>query len=290
MTVSRFALPVLVLSLAMAAPAASAAAPPTEAPRRACADASAPFAVGTVSVTVRSRGSRLPTTVAYPATRAGKGTPPVCRKSRLVVAGHGSQGDGASAARLHSYLVKRGYVVAAPTMAGGYDFNGYAKDVRRTITKVRRGSRSDTGALSGLVRRGVKVGYIGTSMGAILGITLADRGQRDRRIGAIVAKAGATMGRSIDAAGGPPVLMLNGDADTTIRYDGAVDTYAALAKPKGLITLAGVGHDLNTGGDPILKTASSSFLNHYLRNRKNALKRIKRAAAASDIASLRKAW
>ena len=277
-------------ALTAPSPVVAASAPPDRA-GRACASASAPYEVGTSTITVRSRGNRLRTTVAYPATSSGAGATPVCRRSPLVVAGHGSQGDGASAAQLHYYLVQRGYVVAAPTFpSGSFDIDGFADDVSRTITKVLRASRSDTGALSGLVRQRGDVGYIGTSMGAIIGLALCDRGHRDARIGAVVAKAGAAMGHPLDAGGAPPVLMLNGDADATIPYDEARATYAALKRPKGLITLAGVGHDLNTGGDPILVTASSRFLNHYLRHRKNALDGIVRAADSSDIASLRKRW
>jgi dienelactone hydrolase len=281
---------VLVLALIAAALAAPTPSLASESPRRACERASAPFEVGTATIIVRSRGNRLRTTVAYPATGTGAGATPVCRRSPLVIAGHGSQGDGASAAQLHYYLVRRGYVVAAPTFpAGGYDFAGFASDVSRTITTVRRRSRADSGALSGLVRPHRKVGYIGTSMGAIVGLTLCDRGHRDGRIGAIVAKAGAAFGR-LRARGAPPVLMINGDADTTIPYDRARATYADLHRPKGLITLAGVGHDLNTGGDPILVTASSLFLDRYLRRHRKALARIVRAARRSEIASLRKRW
>ena len=290
MTSLRAALVVLALIAAtLVAPTPSVA---SDSPRRACERAAAPFDVGTATITVRSRGNRLRTTVAYPATGSGAGATPVCRRSPLVVAGHGSEGDGASAAQLHHYLVQRGYVVAAPTfpVGGGYDFDGFAEDVSRTITKVLRRSRADAGILSGLVRTRGKVGYIGTSMGAIVGLTLTDRGHRDARIGAIVPKAGAAFGRSLRTRGAPPVLMINGDADTTIPYDRARATYADLHRPKGLITLAGVGHDLNTGGDPILVTASSLFLDHYLRGRRTALRRIVRAVDASDIASLRKRW
>lgn len=288
MTPVRFCLPIFALVAAaltapLAAPSPALAAPPG------CERATAPFEVGTATITVRSRGQALRTTIAYPATRNGDGATPVCRRSPLVVAGHGSQGDGASAAALHAYLVERGYVVAAPTFAAsGYDFEGFADDVSRTITRVLRASRGD-GALSGLVRTRGDVGYIGTSMGGIIGLTLADRGHRDRRIGAIVAKAGRAFG-SLRGAGAPPVLMINGDADTTIRYEDAKASYAELGKPKGLIRLLGVGHDLNTRGDPILATSSSLFLDHYLRGRKQALAKIETAAQDSEVASLRKRW
>jgi dienelactone hydrolase len=284
----RFLIALALATTALAAPTAVAADPA----RRACEKASAPYDVGTTTITVRSRGVALDVTVAYPATSTGAEATPACRKSRLVVAGHGSLGDGPSAARLHYYLVERGYVVAAPTLATASSFNlsGFAKDVSKTITGVFGESRSSTGTLSGLVRTHRDVGYIGTSMGAIIGLALTDRGLRDKRIGAVVAKAGAAMGGSLDAKGGPPVLMLNGDADTTVRYGLARDTYSDLRKPKGLITLAGVGHDLNTGGDPILATASSLFLDHYLLGHDRALTKIVDAAEESKIASLRNRW
>ena len=238
---------------------------------------------------VKSRGATLETTVDYPATSAGERATPVCRKSPLVVAGHGSLGDGASAARLHGYLVERGYVVAAPTLASStFDIDGFAQDISSTITAVVGSSRSAKGELAGLVKT-KKVGYIGTSMGAIIGLVLADRDHRDRRIDAIVAKAGRAFG-SLDGKGAPPVLMINGDADTTVRYDDAESAYADLSKPKGLIRLIGVGHDLNTRGDPILATSSTWFLNRHLRGHKKALTRIEQATAASELAQLRRRW
>ena len=294
MPVMRFRSVLGILLLAVALPAVAAPSVATTAPvdarARPCARGSALYEYGTATVIVRSRGHRLRTTVAYPAATSGEGAVPICRRSPLVIAGHGSQGDGASAALLHRYLVERGYVVAAPTFrSGSYDFDGFARDVTRTITKVLRASRAGGGKIGGLVRRHGKVGYIGTSMGAIIGLRLTDRGHRDDRIGAVVAKAGAAFGR-LRTRGAPPVLMMNGDADTTIRYADARETYADLRRPKGLITLAGVGHDLNTRGDPIMVTASRLFLAHFLRGRDKALAGIVRAARRSEIASLRKRW
>lgn len=289
MTPVRFTLPVVALSVLALVAGVLVGLSPTSAALPACEKASAPFAIGTTTLVVKSRGASLQTTVAYPATSAGEGATPVCRKSPLVVAGHGSLGDGASAARLHGYLVERGYVVAAPSLASAtFDVDGFAEDISATISAVVAESRSAQGDLSGLVRR-KKVGYIGTSMGAIIGLTLADRGHRDKRIVAIVAKAGRAFG-SLDGRNGPAVLMINGDADTTVRYDDARDAYGDLAKPKGLIRLFGVGHDLNTAGDPILTTSSSLFLDHYLRGRAKALTRLEQGASASEIAQLRRRW
>lgn len=279
--------PVGVSATASAVPAA-----PVPLPARACAQADPPYAVGTTTVTVRSRGNELTTTVAYPAASDGVDAEPVCRASRLVVAGHGAQGDGAAAARLHQFLVQAGYVVAAPTFpssAGGFDFDGYTTDVSRTITKVRRLGAADAGLLSGRVKKR-KVGYIGTSMGAIIGLHLVDEDGRDERIRAVVAKAGRFYGGTLEGDGGPAVLMVNGDADTVISYDEAKKAYRDAKRPKGFITLDGVGHDLNTGGDQILSEAPLGFFARFLKGRKNGLKQVEQAAADSKIASLVHRW
>ncbi|WP_243058862.1 hypothetical protein [Nocardioides sp. SR21] len=297
MTTSRMSLSrsargaALTLALAgITVPAAAVPASPAEPQSRACAAASAPYAVGTTTLRTRSRGASLQITVAYPATSNGENAKPVCRASHLVVAGHGSGGDGPSAARLHTYLVQQGYVVAAPTFASGYDFGGYTEDVSRTITKVKRSSRTGGGVLAGRVKDKAEVGYIGTSMGGILGLALVDRDGRDKRIGAVVSKAGTAMGGSFQGAGGPPLLMINGNADTVISYDDARQSYRRVARPKGFITLDRVGHDLNTGGDPILVESSAGFFDRYLRGRKAGVREIQKSVGDSRIATLRSAW
>lgn len=273
---------------------AGAAAPPGQPahPRgAACADADPPYDVGTTRIRVRSRGNSLATTVAYPATSEGEGATPVCKKSRLVVAGHGAEGNGASAASIHRYLVQRGYVVAAPTFPDGFDFDGYTTDVSRTITKVRRLSREGVGVLAHLLARNSHVGYIGTSMGGMIGLALVDKDGRDDRINAVVSKAGRFPGSSeLQGKGGPPLLMINGNDDTVISYPAALEDYREAKRPKGFITLDGVGHDLNTGGDPILTRSSLGFFARFLRGRAAGLKEVVDAVEDSDIASLRHRW
>jgi len=285
----------LALALALAGGAVPAAAVPATASaaephRSACAAGSAPYDVGTTTLKARSRGKSLAITVAYPAVSSGEGAKPVCRASHLVVAGHGSEGDGPSAARLHTYLVEQGYVVAAPTLPSGYDFAGYTEDVSRTITKVKRSSRSGSGVLAGRIKGTADVGYIGTSMGAIIGLALVDKDGRDKRIGAVVAKAGTALSGSFEGAGGPPLLMINGNADSVIPYGDARRSYRAAKRPKGFITLGGVGHDLNTGGDPVLVESSTGFFDRYLRGRKAGMEELNQSVADSKIASLRSSW
>lgn len=67
-------------------------------------------------------------------------------------------------------------------------------------------------------------------------------------------------------------------------------TYAKAARPKGFITLSGVGHGLNTGSEPILRDSSLGFFSRFVRGRPGGLKRVEKAAADSNVARLVKAW
>ena len=84
--------------------------------------------------------------------------------------------------------------------------------------------------------------------------------------------------------------MINGNADTVISYDDARRSYQDASHPKGFITLDGVNHDLNTGGDPILAESSTGFFDRYLRGRKSGMKELQQSVADSTIATLRSAW
>ena len=53
--------------------------------------------------------------------------------------------------------------------------------------------------------------------------------------------------------------MIHGNRDTTVDYSAGKQAYRDAKRPKGLITLRGVDHGMNTGGDPIMTTASLAF-------------------------------
>ena len=106
----------------------------------------------------------------------------------------------------------------------------------------------------------------------------------------MVSKIGMAPGGTYSWQQGPPLLMINGDADTTIPYDAAVETFENARRPKGLITLAGIGHDLNVGDDPILRDAPLGFFAFYLKDRRGGLEKVAGAVESSAIASLRARW
>ena len=236
------------------------AAAPRQAPARGCAAGHAPYDVGTTTITVRSRGERLRTTVAYPPPRTARARPrsvgsPSWSSPAMAPAVTASPRPGCTTTSSRpgtSWRRRRS------RSRSGYDFSGYATDVSRTITKVRRLSKRGNGVLADRVTG--KVGYIGTSMGAIVGMSLVDRAGRDKRINAVVAKAGAFYGRDFHGRGGPALLMIHGDRDTTVDYADGKSSYRAAKRPKGFITLRGIDHGLNTGGDPILTKSSARVL------------------------------
>ncbi len=260
-------------------------------PARGCAQASRPFGVGSLTLDLvdPARDRHLPTTVYYPASGSGPGATPACGTFSLVVAGHGSQGTGGSAASLHAFLTQSGYVLAAPTFPSGFDFRAMTGDVRFVITEMLQESAGSGTPLHGLIDR-TSIGYIGTSMGGMIGLALYQSCCLDKRIDAVVSKIGMAPGGEYDWRAGPPLLMINGDADQIISYDAALRAYQDARRPKGMITLAGIGHDLNVGNDPILRDAPLGFFAFFLKERRHGLDKLGRAVDASAIATLRARW
>jgi hypothetical protein len=285
----------LVVSLATIAPGAAAGPRITRTgafdPARGCTQTSRPFGVGSLTLDLvdTARDRHLPTTVTYPASGSGPGATPACGIFPLIIAGHGSQGTGASAASLHAFLTQSGYVLAAPTFPSGFDFRAMTGDVHFVVTKVVAESTGSGTPLDGLIDR-KHVGYIGTSMGGMIGLALYQSCCLDRRIDAVISKIGMAPGGEYDWRAGPPLLMINGDADQIISYDAALDAYRDARRPKGMITLAGIGHDLNVGNDPILRDAPLGFFAFFLKERHHGLDKLRAAVDGSAIASLRARW
>jgi dienelactone hydrolase len=251
------------------------------------------YGIGTMTLNLvdTQRNRTLTTTVNYPAApgTSGTGIPAASGSFPLVVAGHGSQGNGAGAANLHRFLTEAGYVVAAPTFPSGFDFPNMAKDVSFVITKVLEQSAGGAGPLAGRVN-GDRIGYIGTSMGGMTGLSLYQACCHDARVDAVISKIGTAPSGTYDWPGGPPLLMINGDSDTTIRYSDALATYQKAAPPKGFITLEGVGHDLNVGTSRILQDAPLGFFAYHLLGQSDGLARVQAAVDATSIASLQAEW
>lgn len=255
----------------------------------------------------------LPTLLLYPATGepvdgAGgapailDGAPPAQAGGPfpLFVFAHGYGGVADVYLDLLASIAAEGYVVAAPdfpvtsTLADGgiADYVNQPADLSFVIDEVLRLGSGDAPPLAGLVDGG-RVGAGGQSLGGITtwGITRQPC-RRDARIDAALPMAGATWdypGEAFDR-GGPPTLIVHGEADDTVPFTSALDAYARIRPPRALLRLPGSGHIypyVNIGGrTPALQAviaASIAFLDLELKHERGALDRL-RGVASPGIA------
>jgi fermentation-respiration switch protein FrsA (DUF1100 family) len=232
----------------------------------------------------------LPTTINYPSTPGTSGTnaPPACGTFPLVIVGHGGSGTGASAAQIHRFLVQNGYTIAGPTFPAGFEYGLLTGDVRFVLTEVLANAASGTGPLAGHLDA-EHIGYIGTSKGGFIGLALYQAGLIDPRIDAIVTKIATAPAGTYDWPSGPPLLMINGTADSTAPYAEAVRNYNDASPPKGLITLLGIDHTLAVGSG-VLVEAPLGFFGYFLKAQPGGLQRIADGVATEPVASLQADW
>jgi pimeloyl-ACP methyl ester carboxylesterase len=133
------------------------------------------------------------------------------------------------------------------------------------------------------------IGFIGTSKGGFIGLALYQAGMIDPRIDAILPKIATAPDGTYDWAAGPPLLMINGTADTSAPYEDAVQNYADASPPKGLVTLEGVDHTL-TVGSGVLIEGPLGFFGYFLKGQANGLDRIAAGVATEPVASLQADW
>lgn len=237
----------------------------------------------------------LPVVLRYPSTGAGP--------FPLIVFAHGFAVTPATYSRLLRAWATAGYVVAAPVFPlenaaapGGPDESDLVNepgDISFVISKLLAASAAPGGPLSGLIDPS-RVAVAGQSDGAIAALSSAySRRMRDPRVRAAVVLSGAEMsgvGGYAFAPGEPPLLAVQGTADTTNepRYTHAY--FAAAARPKYLLRLLGAGHlPPYTSEQPqlsIVERSTIAFLDGYLRGLPAAAARLAAAGSAPGLASL----
>jgi dienelactone hydrolase len=279
------------------APPAPAPAPASQAP---------PFAVGLrvlrlVDGTRRIRlpdGSTRPRTLTtylrYPALGSPAATDvpgaPAAQTGGpfpLVVFAHGFAVTPRTYARLLQSLARAGYVVAAPEFPlssadapGGPDESdliNQPSDVSFVISRLLAASAS-AGPIGGLIDP-AHVAVAGQSDGAMTALAVAySRRFRDRRVGAALIMSGAEMGGVGGFSfgrGAPPLLAIQGTADTSNEPRFTYAFFAAARRPKYLLRLLGAGHlPPYTRQQPelsIVERVSAAFLDGYLRKSAAAL-------------------
>lgn len=205
------------------------------------------FPVGTRTLKLSRAGRSLPTTVWYPATGKGTGTPVAAGRFPLVIFSHGLRGLPAYHEGLTTRLAAAGFVVAAPTYPftrqGASPFNpvdtaNQPADASYVVTELLRLDGRAGDLFAGHLDP-ARVGAAGYSAG---GFTTAGllAGERDTRIKGAIVIAGGPLG----TFSGPstPVLFIHGDQDETVPYSVAHGAYTRLSWPKAFLTELGQGH------------------------------------------------
>lgn len=238
--------------------------------------ARAAYRVHTFAFVDRSRSITLPngtrtarplrTVVRYPTTSG---------RHPLIVFAHGFSLVPGTYRRLLDAWASAGYVVAAPIfpLTNGHapggpnesDLINQPRDISFVISKV-------LSALAGKVDP-ARIAVAGHSDGGVTALAAAyDRRFRDSRIRAAIVMSGALLGgMGAFPRRGPPLLAIQGTADT-INSPGSTEAYFSLApRPKFLVWLVGAEHlPPYTAEQPqlsVVERATLAFLDHYLLGR-----------------------
>jgi dienelactone hydrolase len=242
-----------------------------------------PYRIHTFTFVERGRtilvpgGSRTPREV-HTVVRVPTGSGP----HPLIVFAHGFGLTPGTYAALLNAWTRAGYVVAAPifpltnTHAPGgpdeSDLINQPRDVSFVISKLVSLSTLDHGVLAGKIQP-ARIAVAGQSDGGVTALAVAyDSRFRDPRIHAAIVMSGARLGgMGPFPRRGPPLLAMQGTADT-INAPGTTAAYFSLApKPKFLVWLIGAAHlPPYTVEQPqlsVVEQTTLAFLGHYLLGR-----------------------
>jgi predicted dienelactone hydrolase len=189
-----------------------------------------------------------------------------------------------------------GYVVAAPTYpdtspngpgpVNENDIVNHPADLRFVISALLAASRDRTGPLYGLIDRR-QIALIGHSDGGDVSLAVAaGRCCRDPRITAAIILSGAersAFGGTYYTAGSPPLLVVQGGADTVNLPACSVMLYNAAPAPKYYLDIPGAEHQ-PPYKDPGparhgVQLTTTAFLDSYLKREPARLKALERTGA-----------
>jgi dienelactone hydrolase len=200
----------------------------------------------------------------------------------LVVFGHGFAVTPALYARLLQSWARAGYVVAAPEFPlesahapGGPDESDLVnqpRDMSFVISSLLAKSSAGSGPLANLIDP-AHIAVAGQSDGGVTALAVADsRRFRDPRVGAAVILSGAEMsgvGGYGFAPGAPPLLAIQGTADTINEPRFTYAFFRAAQRPKYLLRLLGAQHlPPYTREQPqlaIVERVTRAFFDDYLK-------------------------
>lgn len=274
-----------------------------------------PFAVGSLSLTLREPvGSTvrvLPTTVYYPATGAAGGAPAAGATPQrgagpypLVVFSEGYDIAPQAYGALLDAWAAAGYVVAAPVYPltdpaepGGVnesDIVNHPADLRYVISALVGLTQASGGDLAGLIRPNA-IAVIGHSDGGDVSLaTVANTCCTDPRISAAILLSGAELtsfgGQYFAGTTAVPLLVVQGTADTINPPECSVQIYDAAPSPKHYLSLFGESHTgayLPAGpARAVVERVTIDFLDAYLKGSRAALARMARDGTVPGLAGM----
>lgn len=229
----------------------------------------APYEIGSATITATSVNKQV--FLKYP--QQG-GVPVTGVPFPLLVVGHGAGGNGSGSSGIYAHMAAAGYLVAAPSFGTSFNPSTYSNEVTAIITEL-----LGRGDLPVSIDSS-KIGYSGTSMGGIIGLSKFRVDRYDARIKAIYVRAASTAlaGGTYDWSVATPLLFLHGNADTTVQIGPARTDYANAFAPKGFIELNGVGHDLAfSPAGTFYNDVAEGFFDYFLKGNTAGLDRIQSA-------------
>jgi fermentation-respiration switch protein FrsA (DUF1100 family) len=199
----------------------------------------------------------------------------------LIVFGHGYALTPEAYASLLRTWTSAGYVVAAPVFPLGNanapggpnesDIVNQPADMRLVITRLLALDTHPGGLLYGRIDPH-RIAIAGHSDGAVTALAVGyDRRYRDRRVrAAIILSGGELAGMNGFPRSGPPLLAMQGTADTINSPRNTLAYYRLASRPKFLVLLIGASHRLPyTSQQPqlrIVERVTLAFLDHYLKH------------------------
>lgn len=241
-------------------------------------------------------GSRSADALAAPPARTGGPFP-------LIVFAHGFNITPAPYAPLLRAWVQAGYVVAAPIFplskpaapggANEVDLVNQPGDMSFVISRLLAAGAAGHGILAGLLDPG-RIAVSGQSDGGSTALAVAyDQHDVDHRIGAAMILSGAEipgLGGYTFPAPGPPLLAVQGTADTINLPVSTYHFFSLARQPKFLLSLLGAGHlGPYTNQKPqlgIVEAVTVAFLDRYLKRDSGAAARMQVAGKIPRLATL----